>query len=95
MVAARGAGVDALQPVEADEVQALVLIVGTDRDRRGVALADDLDNVALAQAELGQRRMAESGDAAPRILGACIGDLQSERPLLGVSHLNSRAGPRS
>ncbi len=91
VVTARRPRVDALQPVEPDEVQALVLLVGADRNRGGVALADDLDDVALAQTELGQRRMPEPGDAAPRILGARIGDLQSQGLPFGFGHLNSRA----
>ena len=47
MVAAADAGIDALKAVEANDIEALVLGVGCDRDGGGVALADDLDGLAL------------------------------------------------
>ena len=46
-IARADAGIGALQAVEADDVDPLVLAIGADRARGGRALADDLDHVAF------------------------------------------------
>ena len=48
-IARADAGIGALQAVEADDVDPLVLAIGTDRARRGRPLADDLDHVAFVR----------------------------------------------
>jgi hypothetical protein len=52
IVARPHAGVGALQPVQADDVEARVLVVGSQRPRGCRPLADDLDDVALGQAKV-------------------------------------------
>jgi hypothetical protein len=50
-IAGSDLGVGPLQPVEPDDVEPLVRIIGTKRDRRGRPLADNLDSIALTDAE--------------------------------------------
>ena len=97
VVAARRAGIDPLQAVEADQAEALVLLVGPDRHRGRVALADDLDDVALVQAELVQGRLRQAGDAAAAILRPRIGDLELEGLTVGIRHpvLHRRGAQRT
>ena len=72
-------GVGALQAVEADDVDALVLAVGADRPRRGRALADDLDHVAFGEAQLVHQPVGKPGEAAPAVGGRKAGDLHLAR----------------
>src|SRR5690606_3048599 len=76
VVAAGHARVDALQPIEAHEGQSLVLPIGTDGDCGGMALPDDLDDLALLEAELRERLAAEAGDTTACILRPRGGHLQ-------------------
>ncbi len=72
-------GIGALQPVQPDDVDALVLAVGADRDRRGRALAHDLDDVAVANAELFHQRFGEAREAASAVAGRQARDLHLAR----------------
>jgi hypothetical protein len=52
MLARAGLGIAALEPVETHHVECVILGVSRHCDRGGGALADDLDHVALGDAEL-------------------------------------------
>ena len=66
-IARADAGIGALQAVEADDVDALVLAIGADRAGRGRALADDLDHVAFVEAELVHQLVGQAGEAAAAV----------------------------
>ena len=78
-VARADLGIGALQAVETDDLQPLVLGIGADRAGRGGALADQLDHVALGEAHFGHHRARQPGDAAAAVLGAHGRDLQPPR----------------
>ena len=77
MIAAADPGIDALQAVEADDVEPLVLRIGRDGDGGGVTLADDLDRLAFLHADLRQRLTADARDAPARIVRPGIRDLKT------------------
>ena len=68
-------GIGALQAVEADDVDPLVLAIGADGARRGRALADDLDHVAFGEAELVHQLVGQSREAAAAVGGRQARDL--------------------
>ena len=68
-IARADAGIGALQAVETDDVDVLVLAVRADRARGGRALADDLDHVALGKAELVHQLVGKAGEAAAAVRG--------------------------
>ena len=80
-VARADLGIGALEAVEADDLEPLVLGIGADRARRRRALADQLDHVAFGEAELGHHRARQPGDAAAAVVGPHGRDLQ----LLGLA----------
>ena len=79
-------GIGALQAVEADDLEPLILGIGADRARRRGALAGQLDHVALGEAQLGHHRARQAGDAAAAILGAHGRDLEAPRFAFFVGH---------
>ena len=79
-------GIGALQAVEADDLEPLILGIGADRARRRGALAGKLDDVALGEAKLGHHRARQAGDAAAAILGAHGRDLEAPRFAFFVGH---------
>ena len=91
-------GIGALKAVEADDVDPFVLAVGADRARRGRALADDLDHVALVEAELLHQLVGQAGEAAAAVGRRQARDLHlarsSLRSIVSVSAIVS-PGPRS
>jgi len=66
-IARSDSGIGALQPVEADDVDPLVLAIGTDRAGRGRTLADDLDHVAFVEPKLIHQLVRQAGEAAPAV----------------------------
>ena len=78
-IARADAGIGALQPVQADDVDALVFAIGTDRAGGGRALADDLDHVAFVQAELVHQLVGQPGKAAAAVSGWQARDLNLAR----------------
>ena len=86
-------GIGALQAVEADDVEPLVVAIGADGAGRGRALADDLDDVALGQAQLLHQLDGQPGDPAAAVGRGQIGDLQPRRHLFGIRHVRSSLGP--
>jgi hypothetical protein len=82
-------GIGALEAVEADDVEALVLGIGTDRARRGGALAGDLDDVALGQPSSAISRRGSRARPRPlssgRIVATCsrVGCLSSSAIVAG------------
>ena len=85
-VARADLGIGALEAVEADDLEPLVLGIGADRARRRRALADELDDVALGEAELGHQRARQAGDAAAAVLGPHGRDLQAPWFAFFVGH---------
>ena len=61
------AGIGALQTIEPDDVDILVLAIGADRPRRGRPLADDFDHVAFGQPKLVHQLVRQSREAAPTV----------------------------
>jgi hypothetical protein len=92
-IAGTCASIGALQAVEPDDLQPLILGIGRDDARRRVALAADLDNVALGHPELGHRRTRDTGETATAFLCARAGDLQLDAFLFyrGVGQVVSPA----
>ena len=86
VVARADTGIGALQAVDAQDLQPLVLGIGEDGAGRGRPLADDLDNVALGQAERAHQRAGDMGKAAATVLRPRIGDLKLAFARLVVSH---------
>ena len=78
-IARADASVGALQAIEADDVDALVLAIGADRPRRGRALADDLDHVAFVETELLHQLVGQPGKAAAAVGGRQARDLHLAR----------------
>ena len=85
-VARADAGIGALEPVQPQDLQPLVLGIGQHRARGGRALPDDLDHVALGEPESVHRRPREPCQAAARIVRPGIGDLQLPTFDFGVGH---------
>ena len=56
-----------------------------ERKRRRMALPDDLDCLPFRETKFGEHLLADTGDAAPGVLGTCVGDLQA-RGRSFVSH---------
>ena len=81
-------GIGALEAVEADDVEPFVVAIGADRARRGRALADDLDHVALGQAHLGHQLDRQARDPAPAVGRGQVGDLHPAHHRLGIRHLS-------
>ena len=77
MVARADPGIGALQPVEPDDVEPVVLAVGTKGPCRGRALADDLDHVALAQIELLHQLDRQAGNAMATVDRWQVSDLNA------------------
>ena len=75
-VAGADPGIGALQAVEADDVEPLVVAIGADGAGGGQALAGDLDDVAFGQPHFGHQLDRQAGDPAAGIAGRQIGDLQ-------------------
>ena len=94
-VARADLGIGALQAVEADDLEPLVLGIGADRARRRGALADELDDVALGEAQFGHDRARQPGDAAARIVGPHRRDLEAPGFSFFVRHrLRAPSRPR-
>ena len=69
-------GICALQAVEADDIEALILGIGPDRAGGRDALADQLDHVALGETHRGHHRARQPGDAAAAVVGPHCRDLE-------------------
>jgi len=85
-IGASDPGIGALQPVEADDVESVVVVIGADRPRRGRALTDDLDHVAFVDPQRLHRRRRQPGDAATALGRGQDRHLQALRFGLGVRH---------
>jgi hypothetical protein len=85
-------GIGALQAVEADDLQPLVLRIGADRPGRRGPLPGQLDDVALAEAQLGHQSARQPGDAAAAVLGTHGGDLEAPHPAFFVGHRHISGG---
>ena len=85
-VAGADLGIGALETVEADDVEPLILGIGTDGAGRRGALAGDLDDVALGERELLHHPAGEAREAAAAILGAHRRHLQPARLSFLVGH---------
>ena len=81
VLARAGLGIGALQPVEPDDVERLVLGIGGHRDRYRRALALDFDHVAFGDAELLEGAARHARDALPALLLPRRRDLQFHRAL--------------
>ena len=62
MIARADFGIGPLQPVEPDDVEALVLGIGQHCPRRGAALADNLEHIALGYPQCGHGALGQTGD---------------------------------
>ena len=89
----RGVGVGAQQAVEPDDLERLVLVVGLEGDRRGDALALDLDRIAFGDAERLERGARHARDAAAAFLLPRRGDLQPDRALFDYCRCRVRHRP--
>ena len=65
IIARADPGIGALQPVDAHDLQPLVVGIGADSAGGGVLLADDFHDVAVRDARCGHERAREVRDAAP------------------------------
>ena len=81
------AGIGALEAVQPQDVQPLVLGIGQHRARGRRPLAHDLHHVALGEAERRHGRPAQPREAASRIIWAGIGHLQLA--CFAIRHRNS------
>ena len=93
----------ALQAVEPDQFQPLVLGIGQHGTRGGAALADDLDHVAFGHAKPAHHRAADARDAVPAFFLSRSCDLKPDRlafrecrgvchgPLLSVQNVLNRS----
>ena len=81
-------GIGALEAVEADDVEPFVVAIRADRARRGGALADDLDHVALGKAHFGHQLDRQARDAAAAVGGRQIGNLDPASQCFGIRHSN-------
>ena len=88
-IARADARIGALQAVEADDVDPLVLAIGADRAGGGRALADDLDHVAFVEAQLVHQPVGQAGEAA-----AAVGGRQARDLDLARCHSVDRVGVR-
>ncbi len=79
VVARAHLGIGALQPVEADHFQPLVLWIGQHHPRRGGALALDRDHIALGHAELGECGPWQPGKGIAALLLPRRRDLEFDR----------------
>jgi hypothetical protein len=103
MIARTGTSIGALQTVEPDDFKAFILRIGVNRAGGGRALAGNLDDVALLQAMFGHEFARKAGQAAPRILGPGIGNLEfavlllchSRLPLVQAPDFQDRATDRT
>jgi hypothetical protein len=77
VIAAANARIDALQTVEANDIQAFILRIGRDGDGRGVALADDLNGLAFLNANFGKSLPAHARNATARIVRPGVRDLKA------------------
>ena len=68
MLARAALGIAALQPVEPDHVERLILVIGGHGERDGVALSRNLDDIALGDAERLEGGAREAGDALAAFL---------------------------
>ena len=76
VVATMSPAVTALETVEADDVEPLILGIGQDGARRRRALAGKLDHVAFRKAQCVHDRARQPGEPAPAVVGPHVGDLQ-------------------
>src|SRR5206468_6852517 len=67
IIAGADPSVGALQPVEADDVDAFVFAVGPNRAGRRRALADNLDDVPFSKAEVVHELVRQAGEAAAAV----------------------------
>jgi hypothetical protein len=86
IVARADSGIDALEPIDAQDLEPLVLGIGEHRPGRGAAFADDLDDIALGDAERTHQAARQMREAAAAVLRPRIGDLQLVRGFLFVGH---------
>ena len=77
MLARASFRIAALKPVEPDDVDGLVFVIGRHRDRRGRALAGDFHHIAFGDAQRLKGRSRHAGDTLPAFLLPCRCDLQS------------------
>ncbi len=85
-VARADAGVGALQAVEADDVEPIVLPIGADGAGSGRALADDLDDVAFLEAKFFHQLDGQAGDAASAVGRGQVGDLHAPDQCIDSRH---------
>ena len=76
MFARAGFRIAALKPVEPDDVDGLVFVIGRHRDRRGRALAGDFHHIAFGDAQRLKGRSRHAGDTLPAFLLPCRCHLQ-------------------
>ena len=93
-LAVAGDRAGALEAVDADDLQPFVLAIRRDRARRRGRLADDLDHVALADAERRHERARHVRKPAPAVFWTGIGDLQAADRRLGIGHIGNPHGQR-
>ena len=79
-------GIGALEPIEADDVEAGVVAIGADGARRGRAFSDDLDDIALGKLQRFHQLDREARDASAAVPGGKIGHLKPGRFGFGVRH---------
>ena len=88
-------GIAALEAVEADDVEGLILVIGGHGNRHRVALAGDLDGIAFGDAQRLECRTRHAGDTLAAFLLAGSGDLEPHRLVfhgsrcIGIGHLGS------
>ena len=79
-------GIGPLQPVDTQQVEAFIFRIGRDGARRGRLFADDLDDIALGNAQCRHQRARKMGQAAPGILGAAVRHLYLAGRRVAVGH---------
>ena len=94
IVARADAGIGALQTVDANDLQPLVVAIGADRAGGRGFLADDLDDVALGDARRRHEGAREMSDAVPGILRPRVRHLQLACRLATVRHYPISKQPR-
>jgi hypothetical protein len=85
-IAGSDAGIGALESVDAQQLESLVLGIRKHGACRRHALADNLDHIALLQAQLCHQRAWKMGKAASAVFGTRIGDLKLACRIVGIGH---------
>jgi len=94
-IARADAGIGALQAIDAQDLDPLILGIRPDGARRRRLLADDLDHVALAHAQRGHQAARQVREAAAGILRTAVRHLDFTRRGIAVGHPLSSCRVRS